>query len=491
MSRTLALLALALVLSSAAAAAQPNILVVTLDDLAYGDLPSYGGEVLLTPNLDRLAADGVRYTQFYAQQSCIASHIAFLSGRHFRDLGLEGRTLKTRPTDWHHRAPPFPLVLKHAAGYSAGAFILWHMGDISRPEEYGFDVIENLRGQSPAVPIADQPRWAVDQFLSWVETAPEPWFAWIGTRLPHSPLEPSQDQLDRCASKMASLNVPSGASAHIYCASMVAVDDQIGRLVAHAESSGARLLLYSDNGPPTWDREGEGRHQLRDIAWDCGGLRGYKGTLYECGVRTPLIEWHAGGVPGASDRLSSVVDIYPTVLEWAGVAVDTSRLTGESLSTAYPERPLFFALRDSGRRPAGKTGTSRPAYLSPPLAIRKGPWKLLCNRDLLECELYNIERDPYERDSVQNVAAIATLAAELNVWMRSWPTEPLAPLAVQGGGRRGTACKAGHCSAASCGENAGLCESSAECLPGLVCLPYPAEWTTCEGDGSIALCRRP
>ena len=460
--------------------AVPNILVITMDDLAYGDLPSYGGDIVLAPRIESLASQGTRYTAFYSQHACMPSHLAMLTGLYHSEIGMDSQSVGYDPVDWPEHAPTWPLVLQQQ-GYSTGAFVLWHIGDSSNPSRYGFDVIKDLRAQDPPIEIAYQADWTAGEFLSWKTSVTEPWAAWVGTRLPHSPLEPNQDQLDRCVAHITSINSPVNGVAHTYCASVLAVDDAVGAMLDNINLSNTVVLLYSDNGPPTWDTL-PGRvnevHQLREIGFDCGGLRGYKGTLYECGVRVPLIVSYPGVIAGVSDRLSSLVDFYPSILEWTLLTTNTDGLSGENLlSTNDRTKPIFMRLADK----ATFDGSPVPSHVSLPVGIRLGDHKTICSRDLTRCETFNVELDPFERLPV-NGPATSALQDRLSSWMESLPKgiEPLhVPLLDDGRGRPVAPCGVGFCTSIPCGEWQGSCVNDSQCLPGLVCLPLLTENTSC------------
>jgi arylsulfatase A-like enzyme len=411
---------LALIAATPAAAApppRPNFVLVVLDDLGYGDLGAYGGSAIQTPNADRLAAEGLRFTQFYAAGPyCSPSRAALLSGRHPVGLGIRLNVERVSARGLPAEVPTLAELLR-GAGYATGHFGKWHLGG-SRAEDLpggrGFD--RWLVANTPEVTqvlVDGQPldlagrhltKVTTDHAIAFVQAHHDrPFYLNLWYNAPHLPWHPPDRWLARY----------SGAAA-AYAAAVAHADDQLGRLLPALEALGlARdtvVVLTSDNGG------------TRKALPSNGGLRGFKGDLYEGGIRVPfLVRWPGAARAGALEPgVFTGVDLLPTLLELAGVA----------LPAGTEGRSMVGALLGSGAPPAPRTlvfetHMGRGELAAAPSewdrwAVREGDWKLVRNAPGAPAELYDLAVDPGETEDVaaRHPEVSDGLAAHYAAWRR-------------------------------------------------------------------------
>lgn len=426
----------------------PNILFVLIDDMGFGDLSLTGNRYVSTPNIDALARDGMVMTQFYdAAPICSPSRAGFMTGqfparnRFVTFISDSRRNSAFGQADWLDPAlPSLPRTLRQV-GYATGHFGKWHLGggrDIGEaplPVAYGFDesytqfeglgarvLPSDLRGnlaqQSAALgkgPIDWLPRAQVtgryvDRTLDFVRrNRDRPWFAQLWLDDVHTPWVPSAEQLAAVEGKGSSEREDR------FLAVLVAMDAQIGRLIEGLRQAGelddTLIVFTSDNGP-TVGAETPG---------SAGPYRGKKASLYEGGVRQPLIvRWPGHVAAGARDAGSVVqaVDLLPTL---AGVAGAPKPAGGDGIDVSAAWRGKPIAARPDLYSHIARPGTE--SAFGPLYSIRSGPWKLLMNADGSGAELYNIEQDPGEqrerkRDSPE---VLRKLSAKLGRWIATLP----------------------------------------------------------------------
>ncbi len=343
-------------------------------------------------------------------------------------------------------APSFVRAFQ-AAGYATAHIGKWHLGggrdvtDAPKFAAYGYDLgLGTYESPEPAAGLGlktvpwsvvtepqqvkrhDRTRWMVDETLKFVrEHAEQPWLVNLWFDDVHTPYRPSDEQLSIAGDGTGTAN---------YRAVLRATDAQIGRLLdalrdLHLDTN-TLVILAGDNGPePSFERN------------RTAGMRGMKWSLYEGGIRTPLIIRWPGTVPVAVNETTvvSAVDFFPTLCALAGVPLpDGVTFDGEDLSAVWKggtqprTTPLFW---EYGRKPAadgpGKIRAfpypTEPEAKSPNLAIRDGDWKLLINADGTGAELYNLGTDPRETRNVADIetATAARLKRAALGWRRSLP----------------------------------------------------------------------
>jgi arylsulfatase A-like enzyme len=416
------ILALALAAGGAGAgtrAAGPNVILILADDLGWGDLGSYGQQEIQTPHLDRLAAEGMRFTQFYAGSSvCAPSRSCLMTGRH----NGRGRVRDNVPHGVHLLAGDrvIPEVLREA-GYRTGGFGKWSLGDHGEAgapwlkgfdEYYGYPNQDHahfyyphflwdtnrvvlLPGNRPGVPAARR-EYAPDllltravRFLEETRKDRRPFFLYFPTILPHWSEFPKDSPDSHPVPEDAPYSErPWPQVERNYAAMVTRLDRDVGRLLAKLGELGLErdtlVLFTSDNGP-----SGETIHRP-DFFRSAGPFRGSKRHLHEGGIRVPLLaRWPAVIAPGQVSRvLAGHWDILPTLAELAG-APPGGDIDGISLASVFRGRPRprehEFLYWDYGH--------TRDAFLQ---AVRAGDWKAVRTALNRPTELYDLAADPGE-----------------------------------------------------------------------------------------------
>jgi arylsulfatase A-like enzyme len=428
LGRTAACLLAALVLAAtgrAAAGDKPaprrvNIVFILADDLGINDLSCYGRKDQPTPNLDRLAKQGLRFTNAYAAQPvCSPTRAALLTGKSPARLRLTtflpGRSDAPPQLLLHPRiAQQLPVgVMTLAdelklAGYATACIGKWHLGGTgSLPTDRGFDIF--FPGHPSTKPSAVEGgkgeyelTAAAEQFIE--ANKARPFFLYLAHNNPHIPL----------AAKASLVEKNKEAFNPTYAAMIETLDDCVGRIFARLESLGLAqqtlIIFTSDNG---------GLHILEGAltpATHHRRWRGGKGFLYEGGLRIPLIvSWPGKTKTGATiDTPVISTDWTPTLLDIAGVKTNAP-FDGISLAglitrgESPPPRPLFWHFphyTNQGGRPAG--------------AVRDGAWKLIEHYEDGRCELFNLDKDPGETTDLgaKQPARVAQLRGKLEQWRR-------------------------------------------------------------------------
>lgn len=421
--------------------ARPNILFVLVDDMGFADLSIMGNRKIATPNLDRLANEGVLLTRFYdAAPICSPSRAGLFTGRFPAEVGFvtfinnRANNAAFGQADWlDPKVPNLARMLKDA-GYATGHFGKWHMGggrdvgDAPWPTAYGFDEsFTTFEGLGPRVLVADEERNLADQSgrlgqgptfyeiktnltqlyasktLEFVSKhRDKPWFAQLWLNDVHDPWAPDDNSFREVQGK------GKDADDDRYLATIVKMDRTLGNLFARLKDMGelddTLIVFTSDNGPSALQR------YSKDGATPPGSvldLRGRKGSLYEGGIRQPLIlSWPGHVQPGTRDEktIAQGVDLLPTLAAVAGVrsveGVDGVDLSPVLAGKPVAKRPLLywaFGMPGAQKQPKGPF---YPRDVAPPLAVRDGAWKLLSTPDGTDVQLYNLESDPGETSNV-------------------------------------------------------------------------------------------
>ena len=449
---------------------KPNIILIVADDLGWGDLGSYGNKLVKTPSIDRLANEGVRFTQFYVNSPvCSPSRAAILTGRFPGEIGIHNY-ISTHTLNLQHgnvdyldvNLPNIANTLQNA-GYATAHLGKWHLSGAPplpspapKLAEYGFDLAiewHSLVDTSDPYHRAKLPDVLTNKSIDFIDshltnTVNTPFFLNLWYVTPHAPLNPTPEQL-AVYDNLSSVGTSYNGAQQIYYAAVTAMDSAIGRLLDHLELLGIAentiIMFTSDNGP-----EGIYATNARHSGVGSPGpFRGRKRSLYEGGIRTPMIVRYPGHV--ASNRIERVsvisgVDILPTVLDLARVdypqgAVD---FDGESfkdiLSGASRPRtkPLMWEWRFGDLYNSGAPQINN----SPFVVMRKEALTLLFNPVGLTCdtrpvtvrtELYNSEVDPTETQNLatDDVNLTSQLVNEATIWWDSLPVGPCDKFAGQ------------------------------------------------------------
>lgn len=444
---------------SNAASPKPNVVMIFIDDMGWGDFSCFGNKEAETPNIDRMATEGIRFTQFYVNSPiCSPSRCALTTGQYpqrWRITSyLNNRADNKRRGVANWLAPKAPTLARYLqqAGYATGHFGKWHLGgqrdveDAPLITQYGFDTsLTNFEGMGKKLlPLTLKPGdtepgriWADAERLGgpaiWVERSKitggfvdaaiefidqqkshkKPFYINLWPDDVHSPFWPPVEQW-------------ANGKRGLYLAVLEAMDRQLGRLFDHLRSDpllrdNTIVLICSDNGPESG-------------AGSAGPFRGGKTQLYEGGIRSPLIVWSPGYISkeneGSQNATSvfAAFDIVPSLLSLAEVPhPEANTFDGEDLATTIIGReeksrkaPLYWR-----RPPDRKTAGAKQKIVLPDLAIREGNWKLLCSYDGTEQELYDLATDAAESNNLARLhPQVADRLAQLVVdWHESMPAD--------------------------------------------------------------------
>ena len=406
---------------------RPNVVLILADDLGRGDLSCYGGKVVPTPNIDRMASEGVRFERFYvAAPICSASRCGLITGQ-FPARWRITSYLQTRAGNracgqddfLDPSAPSLPRMLK-AAGYATAHIGKWHLGggrDVVDPPKfaaYGYDLgLGTYESPEPHPDITardwiwsavdpvkrwERTGWMVDRTLDFLKDhADAPCFVNLWLDDPHTPWVPSADDMKVGPGGRAT---GKGDTQERLVKVLTNLDRQVGRLLDAVRTSKSKrptlVLFMSDNGPlPTFARK------------RTTGLRGSKLSLYEGGIRMPFIAWGPGlvtaGVVDDATVLASV-DLLPSLCALGKTAPpDGYAADGEDMSaallgkTAQRSKPLFW---EYGRNPTSFAYPKPRGDRSPSIGLWDGNWKLLVNADGDGTELFDLATDPAEAKSL-------------------------------------------------------------------------------------------
>ncbi len=443
------------------AAAAPNIIMVFIDDMGWGDLSCFGNTHARTPHIDRLAAEGIRYSQFYVNSPlCSPSRVALSTGQYpqrWRITSfLNNRADNERRGMAQWLDPKAPMLARHLKqnGYATGHFGKWHMGgqrDVGEApliQEYGFDEsLTNFEGLGPRLlglgysHDGQPPRrstYGSDKLgrgpIIWYDVAHitagytgaamlfidkaaadgRPFYVNLWPGDVHSPFFP-------LAAKRG-----DGSKKARYHGVLETMDEQLGVLFEHIRNvprlrDNTLILLCSDNGPEPG-------------AGSAGSFRGTKGTLYEGGIRSPLIVWGPSFI-GANKAgqynetsILAAFDLAPSLLRFAGtkppagVVFDGEDVVDTLLGKSDASRQAAICWR---RPPDRKSIAPFDLSPQPDLAIRDGDWKLLCEYDGSKPQLYNLARDRNETTNVaaQQAEVVGQLTGKVVAWHRSLPPD--------------------------------------------------------------------
>jgi arylsulfatase A-like enzyme len=393
---------------------KPNVVLILLDDLGYGDLSSYGSTDLQTPNIDRLVHGGIRFNQFYANSPvCSPTRASILSGRYPDRVGVPGVIRTHREDNWGQLASDailLPQVLK-PAGYHTAIIGKWHLGleSPNTPIDRGFDHFHGFLGDMMDDYYThrrnninymrldkqeiDPKGHATELFTEWAcayirerSTKKQPFFMYLAYNTPHTPIQPPDEWLQRVREREHGIRSDRAK----LVALIEHVDDGIGKVMKSLEETGVwedtLVIFVSDNGGQT------------SAAASNGPLHGGKEDMFEGGIRVPMCAVWPGHIRAkmVSNQVAMTMDLFPTICEVAETkirhAIDGQSIFPTLLGLNNPpsERTVFWVRREGGARYGG-----RDYY-----AARRGPWKLLQNTAFEPMRLYNLDDDPEEKHPI-------------------------------------------------------------------------------------------
>ena len=416
-------------LAAEGAPARPNFVFFLVDDLGWRDVGCYGTKFYETPHIDRLAAEAMRFTDAYAACCvCSPTRASILAGKYPARLNLTDwipghrrRNAKLLVPKFNQQLPLEEVTIAEAlkeAGYAAASIGKWHLGGAGYyPDKQGFDVnvAGTHKGQPPSyfhperiptMPASYDGKYLTDALTDEAEkfiqaNRSRPFFLYFPYYAVHTPIQGKKD----VAAKYAAKAPDGGQKNAAYAAMIEGVDDSVGRVVqklAELKIADRTVIIFmSDNGG------------LAGVTSNAP-LRAGKGTLYEGGIREPMIiKWPGATKPGSVCAAPvTSTDFYPTVLEMAGLPprpkqhVDGVSLAALLKQTGGPRREALYWHYPHYHRtlPGG--------------AIRRGDWKLIEYYEDGRLEVYNLKDDPSESKDL--AAAMPDRAAEMRKMLADW-----------------------------------------------------------------------
>jgi len=413
---------------SSAADKKPNFIVVMVDDMGYAGVSCFGNPYFKTPQIDRLAAEGMKLTNFHSSGTvCSPTRAGLLTGRYQQRAGIEAVIHPARKHAEHRKGLQKSEVtfaeLLNSAGYATGLIGKWHQGyvhnsDDYHPQNHGFDEFigyhsgnidfishvgdhvkhdwwhgrEETREEGYVTDLIN--RYA----LEFIDRHKEgPFCLYLPHLSIHNPVQVRDDPIRRSEEEGWKRWKPASDEERIekYRGMVLPIDEGVGlireKLISLGLDKNTLVLFFSDNGAST------------DFPSGSPQWRGNKGSVYEGGHKVPCIAWWPGRIASGAENNSPTItlDVMPTLLSLAGVKSPADRpLDGVDLSMLLLEgkaptsRPLFWAS-------LGNNGSRNEA-------MRDGPWKLVVNHPKAkpgtfnneQVELYRLDRDPSETNDL-------------------------------------------------------------------------------------------
>ena len=426
---------------------RPNFIVIMTDDQGYGDLSCMGNTDFCTPNIDALAANGARFTNWYSNSPvCSPSRASLLTGRYPAHAGVRAILAGNRKASGlTAQAPTIATALKDI-GYQTALIGKWHLGlaEQSRPNQNGFDYFYGFmagcldyyshifywsmadgqtnpthdlwenetevyhNGRYLTEEISDR---AVERIRA-MHAQDKPFFMYVAYNAPHYPMHAPQKYIDRFP------NLPWDRQ--IMAAMLSAVDDGVGQIVDELKRQDIYedtvIFFQSDNGPSRESRNWLDGTPDPYYGGQAGGLKGHKFSLFEGGIRVPGIFSWPGHIPAGQviDQPCAAMDVFPTLLRMAGGDPARYQIDGMDIGAVLteqaktPHEEIYWEME-------GQT------------AIRSGKYKLVLHGKLVEGEpeqdevfLANLEDDPSEEKNLAD--QMPALAQELRQKAESWRT---------------------------------------------------------------------
>lgn len=441
-----------LTLSLRAADRTPNIVFILADDLGYTDVASFGSKYYETPNIDKLAQQGMKLTRHHHCQNCQPTRAALMSGQYAPRTGIytvggidrfDWQTRPLRPVDNVQGLPLEKITIAQtmkAAGYATGLFGKWHLGEDAahHPAQRGFDeaIVSmgkhfNFKTQPPIDHPKDQylADFLTDKAVDFIQRHKDaPFFLYLPHYGVHSPHEAKADLIARFKDKPA----VDGHHSPVYAAMIASVDESVGRVMATLDelklADNTVLIFASDNGG-VGGYAREGIKKGGDIT-DNAPLRSGKGSLYEGGTRVPfIVRWPGVTKPGSSSDTPTIhVDLYPTFAEIGKAALPSGQpLDGESLVPMFRDASTALKREAIYQHFPGYLGAGEGTWRTTPVGlIEVGDWKLMEFFEDNRLELYNLKDDIGEQKNLASEQPDKT--KELHAKMIAWREAIKAPM---------------------------------------------------------------
>ena len=414
----------------------PNFIIIFADDLGYGDLSSFGHPTIKTPNLDQMAYEGMKLTQFYVAASiCTPSRAGLLTGKLPAKIGMAGARSVLFP-DSYGGLPTSESTISSvlsSAGYMTACIGKWHLGHKKEflPTQHGFDYYFGIpysndmsplnnnwdyaKAAFPPLPLMEgteiielEPdqsqltRRYTDKALEFIDkNKSKPFFLYMPQTFPHVPLH--VDSLNAGKSKRGLY----GDVVQVLDKSVGAILDKLQKLNIHENTF---VIFTSDNGPWGWAGINGG---------SAGLLRGKKGSTWEGGFRVPTIAWMPGSIPKNKifNGVGSTLDLLPTFMSMAGINYEKETFDGRDISSSFflekeLSHPIFYYKQQEL------------------IAMRKGAWKIFIKNPNSRGKefsnddfpiIFNLDEDPSEKYNLakKNPAILKKMVDEINLHIKN------------------------------------------------------------------------
>jgi arylsulfatase A-like enzyme len=435
-----------------ARAEKPNIVFILADDLGWTDLACQGSRYYETPNIDRLAAQGMRLTRYYHSPNCTPTRAALMSGQYSARTGVytvgginrfDWSRRPLRPVDNVTHLPLDRTTIAQAlkaGGYATGMFGKWHIGESGdyHPGKRGFDEAIVSMGKhfdfetNPETPypagqyLAD---FLTDKAVDFIQRHKErPFFLYLPHFGVHSPFQAKPELIEKFKAKPAA----GGHHDPVYAAMIASVDESVGRVMDTLDklqlAENTILIFSSDNGGVGgYAREGLKRG---GAVTDNAPLRSGKGSLYEGGTRVPfLVRWPGVTKASSQSDIPSIhVDIFPTLLEVAGARPPANQiLDGQSLVKLMRDPQAALQREAIYQHFPGYLGAGANTWRTTPVSvIQAGDWKLMEFLEDGRLELYNVREDISEQTNL--AVKFPERTKELHTKLITWRESVRAPM---------------------------------------------------------------
>ncbi len=457
-------------LSGERSSKKPNIVIIFIDDMGYADPSCFGNPFMKTPNMDALASEGIKFTNFYVNSPiCSPSRVGINTGKYPMRYKIHSYinwsyNNKARGmADFLDPAAPTIARTLQQNGYATAHFGKWHMGggrDLSYaplPSEYGFDrsfvshvgwgdrllpegsKVETGGADSATAKIVfcekyESTRVFVDSALAFIgRHKDQPFYVNLFPKDVHDPHNPAPEMQEKYSS------LTDNPFQQKFLAVLEETDKQIGRFVKGLEDVGLLestiIIFTSDNGPTDWpyyyktNRYPKGYEGNLYPPGFAGNFKGRKWSLYEGGIRMPFIVSWKGHIPeGATDdkTIIAATDLFPSICSIIGVewpqgldGMDKSQaLLGSPMDVKDPIMWEYNSYPGDNILQPGNTD-----FISPNLAMREGKWKLLINADSTDAQLFNLDIDPEETKNLveQEPELVKDMSSRLIAWRHTMP----------------------------------------------------------------------
>jgi arylsulfatase A-like enzyme len=438
--------------------AKPNIVFILADDLGWSDTAAYGSKYYETPNIDRLASQGMKFTNYHNCQNCTPTRAALMSGQYGARTGLytvggidrfDWSMRPLRPVDNVTQLPLDRVTVANAlksAGYATGMFGKWHIGqdEAHHPSKRGFDeaiVSMGAHFDFQTNPKVEYPKgqyladFLTDRAVDYIKRHKDhPFFLYLPHFGVHSPHHAKPELIEHFKKKPG----VGGHNNPTYAAMIASVDESVGRVMATLDElklTENTIVIFSGDNGGVGGYVREGVKQAGDVT-DNWPLRSGKGSLYEGGTRVTFItKWPGVVKPGSICDVPAIhVDVFPTFVAMAGGRMPDSQVfDGESLTPLMRDPNAKLKRTAIYQHFPGYLGAGVDSWRTTPVTyIQEGDWKLMEFLEDGRLELYNLRDDLSESKNLAKTNPEKT--KELYGKLVAWRTAIKAPMPTKNDG---------------------------------------------------------